>query len=175
MEYFTDLTMLCLAIALIPGGVALGHRLGALVACWSAGGAWLALRFADRLWRPAFSDMLKSDAGLDLEFWLPMSYLLLFVGFLAFVAIWIVVVKPLPKEVSLPSRVGQVLAMGAGVVAAALLFLGVVQSQVMSPNAEKRMPKALEIVRPILGAMGQTYLAPPRRAGTLSGQSAGGR
>lgn len=167
----TDFTMMCLAVGLILGGVAAGHRFGAPVACWSAGGAWLALRFADRLWRPTFSDMLKTDAGLDMEFWLPMSYGLLFLGFFAFVVLWIAVVRPRPQEVVLPGRFGAILAMVAGGGATAVLLLGAVQSQVMLVSAEKRMPQALGIARPVLEALGQEHLAPPRRPNGAPSQS----
>lgn len=173
MDYMTDFTMLCLTVGLLLGGVALGHRLGAVVACWGVGGAWLALRFADRMWRPTFSEMLKGDTGLDMEFWLPMSYGLLFVGLFAFVAIWIALLKPRAREIALPAEVNDVVAMAAGACTGALLVMAAVQSQVMLASSEARMPHALGIVRPALSAVGQEHIAPPPRPNGAPGQGMG--
>ena len=173
MDYLTDTTMLCLAAGLILGGVALGYRLGALAALWCAGGAWLALRFADRLWRPVFTEMRERDPGLDFEFWLPWSYWLLFAGLLGSVVAWIAWVKPRPREFALPGRAGPVLSVVSGVVVAALLLLAAAQSQVMSATGEKRMPRTLELARPVLEALGQEHLAAPARPAGATGLGAG--
>ncbi len=162
MNYLTDLTILCLAAALVLGGVALGQRVGAVAACWGAAGAAIALRFADRMWRPVFTEMRGGDPGLDIEFWLPVSFGLLFAGlFLAVVAV-IAWVKPRPREFVLPGRAGEVLSFLGGGVAGAFVLLAVIQSQVMSADAGKRMPQALEWARPVLGVLGQERLAPPK-------------
>lgn len=172
MDYLTDTTMMCLTAGLLLGGLALGRRVGPVAACWAAGGAWIALRFADRMWRPVFTDLRVGDAGLDTEFWLPMSYVLLFAGMLAAVIALIAWVRPLPKEFPLPGRTTAVLACAAGCVAGAVILLAVVQSQVMSASAEERMPQALEWARPVLEAIGQEHFALPKAP---AGQATAGR
>lgn len=162
MSYLTDFTILCLTAGLIFGGAALGQRVGAVAACWGAGGAWLALRFADRMWRPVFTEMRERDAALDFEFWLPVSFVLLFGGILAGVAVWIAAVKPRPNEFVLPQKAGEVLALLAGGAAGALMLLALIQSQVMSASVQKRMPQAVEWARPVLSALGQERLEPPK-------------
>ena len=173
MDYLNDTTMLCLAVALILGGVALGYRVGALAALWCAGGAWLALRFADRLWRPVFTEMRERDQGLDFEFWLPWSYGLLFAGLFGAVLAWTAWVKPRPREFTLPGRAGPVLSVTSGIIVGALLLLAVAQSQVMSATGEKRMPRTLELARPVLDALGQEHLTAPARPAGATAPGAG--
>ena len=164
MDYLTDFTILFLTAGLVPGGLALGQRVGAVAACWGAAGAWIALRFADRMWRPVFVEMRGGDPALDLDFWLPVSFGLLFAGmFLAVVGL-IAWVKPRPREFVLPGQTGDLLALAAGGAAGALVLLALVQSQVMTASAEKRMPRALEWARPVLAALGQERLAPAKPA-----------
>lgn len=160
MDYVTDWMMLALALGLCAGGVSLGRRAGPLTACWLAGGAWLALRFADRLWRPVISDMRLGDRALDLEFWLPASFALLFGGLMLVVVIWILLIKPGAREVEFPGRLGEGLSAGAGACAGLLVLLAAAQSQAMSPEAEKRIPRALGLARPVLTALGQHHVAP---------------
>jgi hypothetical protein len=161
MSYLTDFTIICLTAGLVFGGVALGRRTGAVAASWGAGGAWLALRFADRMWRTVFTEMRESDAALDFEFWLPVSFGLLFAGMLAGVVAWISLVRPRPNEFVLPKKAGEALAMLAGGVAGALVLLALIQSQV---SVQKRMPQALEWARPVLSALGQERLEAPKAA-----------
>ncbi len=160
MDYFTDWMMLALAVGLCAGGVSIGRRAGPLTACWLAGGAWLALRFADRLWRPVISELRLGDRALDLEFWLPASYALLFGGLLLVVVAWILLLKPGAHEVELPGRLGEGLASCSGACAGLLVLLAVAQSQAMSPEADKRIPQALGLARPVLTALGQQHVAP---------------
>ena len=162
MSYLTDFTIICLTVGLILGGAVLGQRVGAVAALWGAGGGWLALRFADRMWRPVFTEMRENDAALDFEFWLPVSFALLFAGMLAAVVAWIAVVRPRPNEIALPSKVGEALALFSGGAAGALVLLALIQSQVMSATVQKRMPQAVEWARPVLSALGQERLEPPR-------------
>ena len=164
MDYMTDLTITCLGAGLVLGGAALAQRVGTLAACWGAGGAWLGLRFADRLWRSVFTEMREGDAALDFDFWLPVSFGLLFAGMFVAVAALIVWVRPRPREFTLPGKTGEVLSFVAGGAAGALVLLALVQSQVLSASAEKRMPRALEWARPVLGALGQEHLASPKSA-----------
>ena len=160
MDYVTDWMMLALALGLCAGGISLGRRTGPLTACWLAGGAWLALGFADRLWRPVISELRLGDRALDLEFWLPVSYALLFGGLLLFVVIWVLLLKPDARELELPGRLGEGLSSGAGACAGLLVLLAVAQSQAMSLEAEKRIPRALGLARPVLTALGQHHVAP---------------
>lgn len=177
MDYVTDWMMLALALGLCAGGVLIGRRSGPLTACWLAGGAWLALRFADRLWRPVISDLRLSDRALDLEFWLPASYALLFAGLLLFVVAWILLLKPEAREVELPGRLGGGLSAGAGACAGLLVLLAAAQAQAMSPGAEKRIPRALGLARPVLTALGQHHVAPFTAPATeaKAGMEAAGR
>ena len=162
MSYLTDLTIHCLGAGLVFGGAALGRRAGAAAALWGAGGAWLALRFADRMWRPVFTDMRAGDPSLDFEYWLPVSFGLLFAGMAAWVVAWIALVRPRPGEFALPKRSGEALALLAGGAAGALMLLAVIQSQVMSASVQKRMPRAVEWARPVLDALGQERLEAPK-------------
>ena len=160
----TDLTIACLGAGLVLGGAALGQRVGALAACWGAGGAWLGLRFADRMWRSVFTEMREGDAALDFDFWLPVSFGLLFAGMFVAVAVLIAWVRPRPREFALPGKTGEVLSFVAGGAAGALVLLALVQSQVMSASAERRIPRALEWGRPVLSALGQERVAAPKSA-----------
>lgn len=160
MDYVTDWMMLALALGLCAGGISLGRRTGPLTACWLAGGAWLALRFADRLWRPVISELRLGDRALDLELWLPASYALLFGGLLLFVIAWILLLKPGARELELPGRLGEGLSSGAGACAGLLVLLAVAQSQAMSVEAEKRIPRTLGLARPVLITLGQQHIAP---------------
>ena len=163
MDYLNDLTVFCLAVAMPLGGLVLGRRLGPAAACWMAGGLFLSLRFADRLWRTVFIEMREADKALSTEFWLPMSFVFLILGLLFFVLGWIGLVRPGHREFALPARAGEVVAMVAGGLGGLFLILAIVQSQAMLPESEKRLSRSLGIARPVLASLGQKHIAPAQR------------
>ena len=160
MNFLNDLTVFCLGVGLPLGGLVLGRRIGPVSACWAAAGLFLALRFADRLWRAVFLDLRAADPSIDAAFWLGASFALLFLGLLALVVLWLLAVRPAPREYALPGPSAEVVAMVAGGVGGLLLVLAIIQSQSMRPDADTRLSRSLGIARPILTALGQTRVAP---------------
>jgi len=174
MQYVNDWMVLALVVGLLCGGLVAGRRFGSLTACWLAGGAWLSFRLSDRLWRTAVTELRADDANLDLAFWLPVAYGVLFLALFVPVAFWARSLEA-KRHFQLPGVFEGVIAAAGGLATGLLLALALVQSHVLHPLAPRCIPATLAVARPVLSALGQKYVAPiaaspaalpPPKAGT---------
>ncbi len=164
MTYLNDWMLLGLIVGLMCGGLVAGRYLGSLAACWLAGGAWLGFRLADRLWKLAVMELRADNPQLDLVFWIPASYGLLFLGLLLPSVLGVLWLRP-RKTFSLPDSWEDLVGALAGLACALVLFLGLVQAHVMHPDAPKKIPVTLDAVRPLLSKLGQIHTAPNAQPG----------
>jgi hypothetical protein len=164
MKFINDWMILALAVGLVFGGLAAGRKMGAIAACWLAGGSWLAFRMADRLWRPAVNELMAANPGLDLETWLPASYGILFATMLVPIAVLILFMQP-KRDVPLPGKTNESIGMAGGVAAGLVLLLALVQAQVMNADARERMPLTTGGAGPVLGVLGQQHVGVPTAKG----------
>jgi hypothetical protein len=159
-----DWMILALMVGLACGGLAAGRKMGAIAACWLAGGVWLAFRAADRLWRPAVKEMMEATPELDLVTWLPASYCILFALVLVPIVVLILFMQP-KRDVPLPGRVNEVLGMAGGLMAGLVLLLATLQAQIMDAESKERMPQSMEAAAAVLGALGQQHVGAPAAKG----------
>lgn len=160
MKFMNDWTVLALALGLLCGGVAAGRRMGVIATCWLAGGAWLAFRLADYLWRPWFAGVRKASPDVDLEIWLPLSYGIPFFVMLALTAVFVACVQP-KREFPLPGPLQNLVATASGLATGGLLLLAILQAHIMSPLARERMPVSMRTAAPVLSFLGQKHVGTP--------------
>lgn len=159
MKFMNDWIGLALALTLVCGGLVAGRRLGVVAAWWLAGGAWLGLRFSDRMWKPAVIEMRESYPGLELATCIPLTYALLFAALFIPTVIWIAITRP-KSDFALPAGSEVGLGYTGGLVAGVMLFLALVQSHVMHPDARENMPRTIGWGASVLSGLGQQHVAP---------------
>lgn len=170
MKFINDWMILCLGLGLVCGGAALGRQLGAATSAWLLGLLFLAFRFADTLWREVVAEMRTADPKLDFIFWVPTSYGLLFAGFLLPFLLWLLYARKSVRALSLPGAFTEILGPVCGLSAGFVLLCAVVQSQLLQPDVERRLPETTRIARSVLTDLGQKHVAPTRPPGRPAAQ-----
>ncbi len=155
-----DWIALGLAFGVLCGGLALGRSVGTVAAWWLAGGAWLAFRLADRVWRPVVIELRASTPDLDVVTWVPLAYGMIFAAMFIPTVVWLLIVQP-KDDVPLPGKADAILGVTGGGLAGLVLVLAAVQAHVLHPLARERMPATMELAASALGALGQNYVRFP--------------
>lgn len=162
MKFINDWMILCLGLGLVCGGAALGRQLGAATSAWLLGLLYLAFRFADRLWKDVVAELRTADAALDFVFWVPTTYGLLFTCFLLPFFIWLLYARKKVQDMNLPGSFTEILGPVCGLLAGFILLCATVQSQLLQPDVDRRLPETTRIARAVLVNLGQTHVAPSR-------------
>jgi hypothetical protein len=163
MSYMNDWIAFALGVSFLCGGLVAGRRLGVVAAWWLAGGAWLAFRFADVVWKPVVINLRAGSPDMDLASGIPLTYGLLFAAVLTPTLVFLVCVRP-KKDFGLPGKIELPLGLLGGMVAGVVLLLALAQSHIMHPVIKERMPLTIRIAGPVLGALGQQNIGVPAPA-----------
>lgn len=156
MKFMNDWIGLALALGFLCGGFVIGRRFGAVTSWWLAGGAWLAFRLADTVWKPAVIAWRTQNPEGELSSGIPFVYGFLFLALLAPTLVWVVILRP-GDDVALPGKSQVALGVAGGAVLGAVLLFALVQAHVMHPVVRERMPGTMELAGTVLRGLGQQH------------------
>ena len=160
MNYMNDWMAMALVLGFLCCGLLAGRRLGVVVSWWLAGGAWLAFRFADTVWKPVVVELRNGSPDMDLPSAIPLAYGLLFAATFMPTLVFLACVRP-RKEFELPGNIGLPLGVLGGMATGLVMLMALAQAHIMHPVIKQRMPWTIAIAGPVLRELGQQNIGTP--------------